>query len=478
LKGGCLAGGATGSGWASAWGATGESGDAQNELILGPGSFPLPPGSPAATGQHVDLNQVTGVRRITRRMSTMLGGGSALQEHAFSFVLDFGPAQGIDYAGIELSDSSGGSIVFIGKPPGAGPANPGVIGMDVYGQGFTSTGVGGSGQKLLRLKWSPNPNGAETLMLIVSDAANGNVLGTTSQTAEFSFNQVTLVARRDLAAGGAIPAFDEIRATTGTVETRTLNVASVNPDSGVAVPVSPADGNGVGDGDTSFERIYPVGTSVTLTAPATAAGNGFSKWTLGGADYSTRRTITVAMTEHRAMAAVFVTPPPPVRTISIASDNPASGVSVTVTPNDLEGLATGTTPFSRNYYDGSSITLSAPPLPGKAFRVWQRDGLDWQAMPAATATISGNHTFTAIYDDTFSEQIGGLTFRADGTEVRWSAIGGRSYVVEATSDLSAGFSAISSVIVATGSGWTNCLFEDPLLPRPPRRFYRIRIVSP
>jgi hypothetical protein len=478
LKGGCLAGGATGSGWASAWGDTGESGDAQSELVLGPGSFPLPPGSWAATGHHVDLNRLTGLRRITRRMGATLGGGTALQEHAFSSALDFGPAQGIDYAGIELSHSSGSPIVFIGKPPGAGPSSPGSIGMDIYGQGFTSTGVAASGQKHLRLKWSPNPSGPETLTLIVSDAASGNVLGTTSQTAEFSLNQVTLVARRDLAAGGAIPAFDELRATTGTVETRTLSVVSVNPDSGVAISVAPADGNGAGDGSTSFERIYPVETSVTLSAPATSAGNGFSKWTLGGADYSTRRTITLTMTEHRALAAVFTTPPPPVRTITIASENPASGVPVTVSPNDMGGQASGSTPFSRSYADGSSITLTAPELPGKRFQVWKRDAMEWQTTSTATAILSGNHAFTAVYEDIFPEQIGSLTFQADGTEVRWPAIGGRSYVVEATSDLSEGFSAISDVIVANGNGWGTCSFKEPLFPPPPRRFYRLRIASP
>ena len=477
LKGGCLAGGATGSGWASAWGESGEGGDAHVEHILGPGSFPVPPGAPAATGQHVDLNHHTGVRRITRRMSATLGGGTALQEHAFSFVLDFGPASGIDYAGVELSHSAGGPVVFLGKPPGAGPASPGHVGMDVYGQGFTSTGVGGSGQRHLRLKWSPNPSGPETLTLTIADASNGSILGTTSQTAEFSFDQVTLVARRDLAAGGAIPAFDELRATTGTVETRTLTVNSLNPPGGVAITVSPTDAHGAGDGETAFERVYPLGTTVTLTAPASAAGNAFSKWTLGGADYSTRRTISLVMTEHRALAAVFVTPPPPVRTISVASANPSSGVSVTVTPADLGGLSSGVTPFSRSYHDGASLTLTAPAIPGKAFRIWQRDGSDWQSSAAVTTTITGDHAFTAVYDETYPEQIGRLIFHADGTEVEWSAIGGRRYVVEATSDLAAGFSPISGVIVATGEGWESCSFKDPLLPRPPRRFYRVRVVT-
>ena len=63
----------------------------------------------------------------------------------------------------------------------------------------------------------------------------------------------------------------------------TLTVASSNPASGVAISVSPADRNGATNGTTQFTRSYNSGTSVTLTAPATASGNTFSEMAEGTA---------------------------------------------------------------------------------------------------------------------------------------------------------------------------------------------------
>ncbi|MCB1131694.1 MAG: hypothetical protein KDN05_11225, partial [Verrucomicrobiae bacterium] len=254
LEGGVAAGAATGFGWANAWGESGDAGDDPSELIIGPGSFPLPPGFSPTAGNHVDLNRQTGYRRITRRMAQTLGGGSGQIEHMFSVVLDCGPGSGVDYAGVELSHSAGGQVIFIGKPPGAGPGDVGQIGMDVHGQGFTGTGVGASGQKLLLLRWAPNEDGPDDVTLLVLNASTGATLGSTSRSFDASFDQITMVARRDLGFGDAIPAFDEIRATTGEVQTNTLTVASLFPSGGVQIDVFPADVNGAASGSTSFER--------------------------------------------------------------------------------------------------------------------------------------------------------------------------------------------------------------------------------
>lgn len=479
LKGGCLADGATGSGWAGPWAGAGEGGSLWSELIIGPGSFPVPPGSPAPTGQHVDLNQLTGERRISRRLGTDFGPGTTLQELAFAFVLDFGPGMGVDYAGIELSHSAGGPVVFLGKPPGAGAGVPGTIGMDVYGQGFTGTGVGGNGQKRLRLQWSPNPIGPETLTLLVSDAASGSLLGSTSQTVEANFNQVTLVARRDLAFGGAIPAFDELVATVGPIQTRLLQVASANPAAGVTIEVSPADLNGAATGDTVFERAYPLGTSVTLSTPATAAGNAFLKWTLGGADYSTRRSITLAMGEDRALVAVYAAPPPVVHCLSVSASGAPAPVTIAVSPPDQSGSADGATPFARTYAEGTIVSLAAPDVAGMVFGGWLRNGASHASTPAISTTLDADALLTAVYRYPLDERITGLTVGDQEVGIAWSAIGGRSYVVEATSDLAAGFEPISGVIVPPGEGLTTASFvEDLPEPRPPARFYRLRIVAP
>jgi formylglycine-generating enzyme len=90
----------------------------------------------------------------------------------------------------------------------------------------------------------------------------------------------------------------------------TLTVASINPESGVAVTVIPADNNSQADDLTQFTRQYNSGTSVTLTAVSTAGGNLFKKWLRGSVDYATTTSATVLMDADYTLAAVYVIPPP------------------------------------------------------------------------------------------------------------------------------------------------------------------------
>ncbi|MFN3476703.1 MAG: InlB B-repeat-containing protein [Candidatus Methylomirabilales bacterium] len=93
--------------------------------------------------------------------------------------------------------------------------------------------------------------------------------------------------------------------------THTLEVTSSNPDSGVSITVDPPDKNGNGNGTTPFIRVYDEGTTVTLTAPATAGGNIFSQWLLDGGFFSASLTIPVLMDANHTATAVYVTPPQP-----------------------------------------------------------------------------------------------------------------------------------------------------------------------
>jgi hypothetical protein len=391
LEGGALAGGATGAGWAGAWAEDGEGGDVKSDLILGPGSFPVPPGAPTAAGNHVDLNRLTGARNITRRMNTTLGA-QAGAEYVVSFVLDVGSGPGgggVDYAGIELSNSAGGPVVLIGKPAGPGPASDGTIVLEVFGQGLVSTGVPADGQKYLHLRWIENGFGTEQLTLTVFSAV-GTQLGTANMTAEATFNQLRLTARRDLAFGSLIPAFDEIVATVDTAPMRALTVNSTNPASGVVISVNPADSSGQREGTTPFTRAYPYGASVVLTAPANAGDNVFAKWQRDGVDLSKNASVVVTMNANRTMTAVYVTPP----------------------------------------------------------------------------------------DYPLDEQITDIDF--EGTDIRltWSSVGGRAYVVQATSNLAAGFIDISGPIIVPGTGRMTSNFVDLAAASSPQRFYRLRITAP
>jgi exo-beta-1,3-glucanase (GH17 family) len=206
---------------------------------------------------------------------------------------------------------------------------------------------------------------------------------------------------------------------------RTLTIASSNPASGVSITVSPNDNNGQGSSVTQFTRIYNNNTGVTLTATATAAGNNFQKWQRDGVDFSTNLTTTVTMDANHTMTAVYISPPPPVRTLTVASTNPTSGVSITVSPLDNNGQGGSVTQFTRIYNNNINVMLTAPAtVGGNNFQKWQRDGLDVSTSLSTTVTMDANHTMTAAYsggevlllNETFS----------GGIPAGWSVIDGGS----------------------------------------------------
>ena len=187
------------------------------------------------------------------------------------------------------------------------------------------------------------------------------------------------------------------RVATTPVGTRTLTVASSNPNSGVAITVTPNDNNGQGNGTTQFTRTYNNNTVATLTAPATAGGNNFQKWQRDGVDWSTPPATNVTMDADHTMTAVYVTPVV-TRTLTVASSNPASGVSITVSPNDNNNQGNGTTQFTRIYNNNAVANLTAPATAGgNNFQKWQRDGVDWSFNQSTTVTMDANHTMTAVY---------------------------------------------------------------------------------
>ncbi|MEK6283137.1 MAG: InlB B-repeat-containing protein [Acidobacteriota bacterium] len=190
---------------------------------------------------------------------------------------------------------------------------------------------------------------------------------------------------------------------------RTLTVASTNPASGVNITVSPNDNGALGNGATQFTRTYNNNTVVSLTAPATASGNNFQKWQRDGVDFAVTLATTVTMDANHTMTAVYVAPP---RTLTVASTNPASGVNITVSPNDNGALGNGATQFTRTYNNNTVVSLTAPATAsGNNFQKWQRDGVDFAVTLATTVTMDANHTMTAVYATPNSVQLssGNLT---------------------------------------------------------------------
>jgi subtilisin len=160
---------------------------------------------------------------------------------------------------------------------------------------------------------------------------------------------------------------------------------------------------------------YTPGTVVTLT-PAPANGYSFQSWS--GCDSLSGNNCTVTMNAARTVTANFT---PVVRTLTIASSNPSSGVSITVSPNDNNNQGSGATQFTRTYNNNTSVNLTAQSTAsGNNFQKWQRDGADWSFSQSTSVTMDTNHTMTAVYVPPTTVQVtvqtnpSGRSFTVDG----------------------------------------------------------------
>ncbi len=147
---------------------------------------------------------------------------------------------------------------------------------------------------------------------------------------------------------------------------------------------------------TTTTLRYVYGDTVRLIAPASAGGYSFREWRRNGSSYSTNRDITFSIYSNDTFTAVYA---PPSYTISIQSSNPSSGVSIVVSPPDNNGQSNGTTPFSRTYNQGASVTLTAPDTApnGNRFQEWRRNNSFYSSSRTTSFTVNANDTFTAVY---------------------------------------------------------------------------------
>ncbi|HYO62718.1 MAG TPA: S8 family serine peptidase [Pyrinomonadaceae bacterium] len=130
--------------------------------------------------------------------------------------------------------------------------------------------------------------------------------------------------------------------------------------------------------------------------------------------------IFIPDTPNRLLYSLF---PSPARVLTVASSNPASGVSVAVSPNDNNNQGSGLTQFTRTYGPNTVVNLSAPPSAGgNTFQKWQRDGLDYSFNTSTSVTMDSDHTLTAVYaaapiqvQVSVQTNPAGLSFTVDGT---------------------------------------------------------------
>ncbi|MEY2408003.1 MAG: hypothetical protein QOF48_673, partial [Verrucomicrobiota bacterium] len=175
--------------------------------------------------------------------------------------------------------------------------------------------------------------------------------------------------------------------------TRLLTVKSEDPDSGVLIsPVTPVDVHGNGPGTTRFTREYLTGTSVFLTAPATAPdGSLFKHWEVDGHNFPNGLlTINVVMDVNHTVEAEYESA---TVELKIKSEDPDHGVPITGV--DSGGVFGGVTTFTRVVNRYSTVVLMAPPSAnGRLFKRWEVDDDD-QPKFVSTVTIFMDEDITA-----------------------------------------------------------------------------------
>jgi hypothetical protein len=104
------------------------------------------------------------------------------------------------------------------------------------------------------------------------------------------------------------------------------------------------------------------------------------------------------------------TPTPTPDTHNVDSATPASGVAITVAPAGNSNSANGTTPFTRTYNSGVSVTLTAPAMSGtNTFSSWS--GCTTASSVTCTVTLTANTTVTANY----TAPVAALTYYVSGS---------------------------------------------------------------
>jgi len=199
---------------------------------------------------------------------------------------------------------------------------------------------------------------------------------------------------------------------------RVLTVDSRNPNSGVPVSVSTPDISGDTDGDTVFVRIYNYGETTTLVAPENGGTNNttFLRWELDGVPYSEDREVTIDMFSDVHLTAVYGEVAADV-TLTVESQNPDSGVVISVAPGDLNSETTGTTTFQRLYEVGQTVTLTAPTTAeNRPFVHWLFNGVAFSTNPVVNVTMLDDRTMTAVYGDPLPEEDVTLVVRAEGPD--------------------------------------------------------------
>lgn len=83
---------------------------------------------------------------------------------------------------------------------------------------------------------------------------------------------------------------------------------------------------------------------------------------------------------------------------AVGLDGLSKPVPVAITPNDYSNKASGTTPFTRIYIEGTNVTLKAPGALTGGWKLYGWSGVDTQNGTNATLTLTSNTVVKVLYD--------------------------------------------------------------------------------
>jgi hypothetical protein len=173
---------------------------------------------------------------------------------------------------------------------------------------------------------------------------------------------------------------------TGSIRTVTWNVANTNN-----APVSCAN--------VRILLSTDGGTTFPVTVLSSTANDGSENVTVPGTPTSSARIKVEAIDNiFFNISSGFAITGSPTQTLTVASINPGSGVTIAVTPTDNAGFGDGATQFTRTFNRNATVTLTAPnTASGNNFLKWLRNGVDFATTGSTNVTMDADYTMTAVF---------------------------------------------------------------------------------
>ena len=147
-----------------------------------------------------------------------------------------------------------------------------------------------------------------------------------------------------------------------------------------------ATANPTNGGTVTGGGSYPSGSTATLKAIANT-GYIFTNWTKDGSVVSTNASYSFTVSENASYVANFTVAPQ---------------YAITVTANPTEG---GTVTGAGNYYQGTSVTLTATANTGYAFVNWTKNGAQTSTNPSYTFTVTAAGSYVANFETVSSHSV-------------------------------------------------------------------------